>query len=559
MNPLFKRLLEKHTPKVNPYVMDGLACLYMQKTEAYIDAVFKSVNRSFPKGLEYVGFQRCTPQEEYEETTRPYNNKRMYNLARSDLYLVKYFFRYNGEDLPPRYISLPYVNDGGIIHLGGAMFHITPVLSDKVISPGLDNVFVRLLRDKVTFKRCSHSYVIGGLRETVQVVWSMIYRKNKDGKKVPITTKANTCMVHYLLAKYGFSEMFQKYCGFVPVVGEDEINADSYPDSDWVICQSDRIKPKTYIQTHYEASRIRLAIPVHKWDSFVKSMVGGFFYTVDHFPNEIKPKEMDNTAVWMILLGHITFSGVYGYNTLYSKIDEHFASLNEYVDTIKVEELAEAGYRVENFYDLLALVIRHFNDWVVTSGQHAVSVYGKTLEVLYYVLFDITSGIFKANFMLNKQATKKVLTPKDITETFNKRLRTGAIHSLRSGKIVAANVSYSGDHKYPKITSILSEQETLPDGTRGRKNRKSITERDRIHTSMLEAGCMLFLPKSNPSPMARINPFIRFNLNNGVVESNPEFREVLERTDRTLKGHINPAASLFIDEGTDEDITDVED
>lgn len=559
MQPLFKRMVEKYTPKANPHVMNGLACLYMPKAEQYIDTVFRSVNRSFPKGLEYVGCQRCTPQEEYDEITRPRNNKRMFNLARSDLYLMKYFFKYNGEDLPPRYISLPYVNDGGIIHLGGATFHITPVLSDKVISPGLDNVFVRLLRDKVTFKRCPHSYIIGGVRETVQVVWSAIYRKSKDGKKVPITTKANTCMVHYLLAKYGFSEMFRKYCGFVPVVGEEDINQDSYPPECWVICESDKIRPKTFIQNMYEPTRIRIAIPTDKWDTFVKSMVAGFFYTVDHFPLDIKAKDVDNIPTWMILLGHITFSGVYGYNTLYSKIDEHFASLNEYVDTIKVEELAEAGYKVENFYDLLALVIRNFNDWVVSTGQHSVSVYGKTLEVLYYVLFDITSGIFKANFMLNKQATKKTLTAKDITETFNKRLRTGAIHHLRSGKIVASNVSYSGDHKYPKITSVLSEQETLPGGSRGRKSRKVVTERDRIHVSMLEAGCMLFLPKSNPSPMARVNPFIKLNLANGVIEHNPEFTEILEKTDRTLKGHVNASANLFIDDDSAGSAADIED
>lgn len=557
MQPLFKRMLDKWTPKANPAVMNGLACIYVSKAEQYIDAVFKSVNRSFPEGLEYVGFERCTPQEEYLETTRPKNNKRTFNLARSDLFLVKYFFKFHGEPLPPRYIFLPYVTDGGIIHLGGALFHITPVLSDKVISPGLDNVFVRLLRDKVIFRRCQHSYVISGIRETIQVVWSAIYRKSKDGKKVPLTTKANTCMVHYLMAKYGFSATFKQYCGFVPVVGEEDINPDSYPPEYWVICESDKNKPKTFVGAFYEPTKIRLAIPVDKWNTFVKSMVGGFFYTVDHFPAHVPAKEVDNIPTWMILLGHITFSGLYGYNTLYSKIEEHFTSLDEYVDTIKIEELAEAGYKVENFYDLLALVVRNFDEWVVHSGQHSIPVYGKTLEVLYYVLFDVTAGIFRANFMLNKLATKKTLTMKDVVETFNKRLKTGAIHGLRGGKIVASNVSYSGDHKYPKITSVLSEQETLPGGSRGRKKRKVVTERDRIHVSMLEAGSLLFLPKSNPSPMSRCNPFIKVNLANGVIESTPEFQEVLEKTDKLLKGHAHVVPSVFFDDDEPVDVSDL--
>ena len=68
---------------------------------------------------------------------------------------------------------------------------------------------------------------------------------------------------------------------------------------------------------------------------------------------------------------------------------------------------------------------------------------------------------------------------------------------------------------------------------------------------------MLFLPKSNPTPMARVNPFIRLNLNTGAIERNPEFQEVLDKTDRLLKGHYNASANLTIDVD-DDTISDVD-
>lgn len=534
MNRLFARLLEENTPTVNPSVMEGLACLYMKRAEAYIDNVFRSASRSFPTGLVYLGYERCTPHEEFEEITRVKNNRRIFDLAKSDLYLIKYKFAFEGIPLPDRYIYLPYVGDGGIFSLGGAMFHITPVLSDKVISPGYDSVFVRLLRDKIIFKRCYHTVEINGVRETVHVIWSQIYRKQRDNRRVPITTKAMTTVAHYLFAKFGFTETFRQYAGFVPVIGEEEINTTNYPPEDWIICNSSDAKPKTYIGDFYQSSKIRLAIPKDKWTPITKALVVGFFYVVDHFPTRFKPGYVDNTYIWIVLLGHILFSGLYGENKLYTNIQEHFTSLDDYVDTIVAEKLKENNYHVETFYDLLALILGNWNTLVLDNENTTLSMYGKSLEVLYYVLYDITAGIFKMNFRLSKQASKKTLTPKDVIEAFNKNMKMGAVFGLSSGKIITESVSYSGDHKYPKITSKITEQESLPGATRGRSRRLVVGEEQHIDISMVEAGSVLFLSKSNPTPTQRVNPFVVLDLATGTIVPNPKFEELRNATQAKL-------------------------
>lgn len=529
------RLMSTHTPPLNRQVMEGLAMTYMPKAEEYIDQVFRSANRSFPQGLCYVGYERCTPEEEFAEITKVKNNKRIFDLAKSDLYLVKYKFTFNGEAIPDRYIYLPYVNDAGIFSLGGAMFHVTPVLSDKVISPGIDSIFVRLLRDKIIFKRVGYNINVDGVNTATHVVWSQLYRKQRDNKKVPATTNAVTCVAHYLFAKYGFEETFRRYAGFVPEVGEAEITTDHYPEKDWIICASTKTRPKTYKLDFYEGTEIRLAIPRSKWNNNVKALVTGFYYVVDNFPNRFKPGYLNSTSLWMILMGHIVFSGLFGENKLYQSIQEHFVSLDDYVDSIVVEKLKENNHHIENFYDLLMLIMGNFSSLALDSEHSTLSMYGKSLEVLYYVLYDITSGIFKVNFRLSKLASKKPLTMKDVVETFNKNMKMGAVFGLSSGKIITESVSYSGDHKYPKITAKITEQESLPGATRGRTKRLVMGEDKHVDISMVEAGSILFLSKSNPTPTNHVNPYVCLDLATGTILPNPKFADIREKTQNLFK------------------------
>lgn len=548
MNRLLSILIDKNTPKVNPYVMRGLACYAMQNAEEYIDRVFRSASKSFPEGLEYLGYERCTPEEEYMEHTKVKNNKRTYDLARSDFYLVKYKFAFKGEAIPNRYVYLPYVNEGGTLCIGGPMFHITPVLSDKVISPGSDNIFVRLLRDKIIFKRCYHSLIIDNVRETTHVIWSQIYRKSKDNKKVPNTTKAYTCLVHYLFAKYGFNDTFLKYAGFKPVIGEGEITTDNYPADKWIICESCQVKPKTFMGEFYEPTKIRLAIPRELWSPITKALVTGFFYIVDHFPSRFRPGYVDNQTLWKILLGHIIFSGLYGENKLFTQINEHFTSLDSYVDSIVIDKLRENNYHIENFYDLLSLILAQFNNLVLNNESSNLSMYGKSLEVLYYVLYPITSGIFQINFLLSKAASKKPLIMKDVVETFNKNMKMGAIFRLSSSSVIAESVSYSGDHLYPKLTSKITEQESRPGGTKGKSKRTVVGEDQHIDISMVEAGSILFLSKSNPTPTNHINPFVNLDLVTGTVMPNPKFEAIRAKTQKLLSHHIEPSSRNNIED-----------
>lgn len=526
-------LMRRETYPTNEAICNGLAVQHIPLVEKYIDNVMRSAAKGFPAGLEYMGCERCTPYEEFNEATRTRNGRKTVDVARSDIYLMKYYFKYKGVELKPKFMYMPFVSEAGTITLGGSRYVISPVLSDKVISPTLTNVFVRLLRDKLTFERMPHNVEFNGVRETIQVVWSLIYHRPANLKKLRRTVTANCCLMHYLLCKYGFTETFKRFGNCTPIVGELEINETNYPPSHWVICQSTQIKPKGFGKSFYQPTNIRLAIRKEELTPMVKSMIAGFFYTVDHFPSRMIPAYVDSTRTWIILLGHIIFSGSIGEGVLFDDISKHFRSLDEYIDSLVGVKLKEIGYECTDVYHLFAIVIDNFNEWLLGATEKVSSMYGKELSILYNVLYEITSAIFNLNFKL-KAASKKELTEKEIVSTINNVLKPGLIFSLTRQHVNMSTVSYSGDNKFFKITSILVPQSSNNRMT-AKKTRASISDPSkRIHVSVAEIGGYMNLPKSDPTGHGRINPHAHID-KHGAVLQDPEKLNLLTNVSNMIR------------------------
>lgn len=533
MDRLLSELIKSDTPQINPSIANGLATEHMKYVEDYIHMVWKAVSRDFPPGLEYVGCERCTPIEEYQFYTGKKNNKRTSDIARSDIYLVKYLFKFKGVMLQPRFISLPFVSDAGFITMGGSRFAISPVLSDKVISLGSFSVFVRLLRDKLTFERIPHNLTIDGRRELVNVVWSLFYHKlvNNDNAKHNIRAKCS--LMHYLLCKYGFSYTFNHYGNCNPVVGSEEINTTNYPPNEWVIVESSTIKPRGNYDEYYRASQLKLAIRKNEFTPMVKQMVAGFYYIVDHFPSRITKSYLDNTNLWKVLMGLIVFPGNIGEGKLLQDISDHFDSLDEYIDAIVAGKLKDIGYHCENLYDLIAIVINSFSDWLLKAKDSINSMYDKELSTLYFVLMPITSQIFKLHFKLKKAASKRELRESDILSNMANIIKPGIIFGITSQHNGVSTVSYSGDNKFFEITSMITPQKTSGKGAQNDRTAINDPAR-RLHPSVAEVGAYLSFTKSDPSGRSQVNPHVRLD-EKGTIIRDPAKMALLDSVQDIIK------------------------
>lgn len=546
--------------------MEGLAVSSLEHIEEYLDAQIRSVCQGLPSCLKYIGYERCTTQEEYEEITRVRGNRRTFDLANSSVFLVKFYFIFTdqmGKEHPlTKYINLLYVTDAGILSISGSKYHIVPVISDKVFTPSSESVFVRLTQDRNNMYRMYNTIVMNGHRETRYVIWAIIYRSPEARKTGSTAKRPRTLLTHYLFGKYGFTGAFQRYTGTVPIYGYDnDITPEKYPEKDWIICQTSyggQRRPVTCFDKFYAPSTIRLAVKRSDWSATMESLVFGFFYVVDHFPERFEPKRqfhdvidadgvvtreevirteeerrralisyLDDKALWVILIGVIIFGQHRGENALYKDISEHFESLDAYLDVVAQQKLVEKGVSLENYYDLLNYISVNFNKMIQEGAEVGLNVYGKNLEVLSYVLYDILYGFTTMKFALNKTANRRQLSHKDITSSFQNHAKPGEIFKIHSGKIITKAVSYSGDHMYPGITAVVAEQENRAGAARGQSNRTVVGPQHRIDLSMVTVGSVLNLPKSNPTPVARINPWVTLDERTGTLIENPKFTKLI--------------------------------
>ena len=555
MKRQFAEMLERNTPKPNSVIMEGLATRVIPYAEQYLNENFKDIAKNFPEGLEYLGSERCSPEEEYAEVTRSRSNKFTFDLARSSIYLVKYLFRYMGENLPPKYLYLPYVEDGGVMFNKGSMYHISPMLTDYAIAPDRTKIFVRLMKVKLNFESQYHIYVVDGETTQVKVIYGNIYNKSKADKSASCSN-AKTCNMHYLLAKYGFKGMFEKYLGFVPVIGKDEINHQNYPDNEWVICESTRIKPSELKGKFYIPTNIKLAIPRKEWNDNVSTIIGSFFYIVDYFPDQIEPDWVDSANTWIFLLGNIIFGSDYGKGRLYELIQKHLKSLDQYLDDSAKVNISKLGYNVKDFYDLLFVILKNFNVLLLDSVEKGNDLYNRNFEILYYLTHYLIKNFTKMNYELDKRLSKKKGKPlekKNVNKILSKWFKMKCILSINYDNKIVNGINYSGDNKYPKITAVCGVQQSSDNGGpgRGKSTRNVVDNSKHLHVSSIEIGSLLALSKSNPAPAFRTNMFVNVSVPDGKIIRNEKYKELLDEVQEDLKRRTNTADGI--------DVIDVDD
>lgn len=518
MNELMLARVKRDTPELNPDIANGLVSKFNVDVPAYIDRVWRTVAKDFPAGLQYDGYEKCTPYQEYSYiTSKTTAVRKIVETARNDIYLVKYNFSYKGVKLPPRPVYLPIIGEAGSIVLSGSTFFIAPILADIVLSFEQTGVFVRLLRAKFPLNRVTHSVVVDGRVLPQSVVHASLYNHSAKNKPTDKVNKAHSCIMHYLLAKYGFSETFRRFTGTIPAVSDQPFSTAEYPQEDWVIVHSFGHRPASVnAKPMYVPSTIHVAVKRSEYTSTVQTMLASFFYIVDHFPTRIKAGQIDEDWHWKVTLGQLIFGATPSYGKLESDVKEHMDSLQEYVDEIVKARFKLRGMNVGDIYELFAQAMANYNDWILAAKTKSNSLYDKELSVLLDVFMPLTSQIMNVYFKL-KSASRKTLTEKEIDNIFRRVLKARTIFSLNNRHAGVSSLGYSGDNKCMKITSVV-----VPQRNASKTNNKTTNLNDpsrRLHVSFAEVGGYLHLSDSNIAGDGRVNPHLKLTEKNLIVRS----------------------------------------
>jgi hypothetical protein len=563
MDPSLRSFVIDDFPPLNMKVAEGFAVSEIPKSERFIKMLFESIVDTFPPGLRFVDAQRCTPMEEYREATKRHNQKSsknsqrsQFDIAKSNVYMMKYLFEYTPPgsqvtiQLKPRYLYLPWVDDGGFIKISDSLYTISPVAADRVISVMRKTIFVRLIKSRFNINRISQHFKVDNVDTFAHVVWSKIHQKKvvRD-KNDPDSVVAESTLGHYLFCKYGVLEAFRQFAGTNVVVGDAEhITEEKYPPDQWHIARTSRNElnghPNGRRAETYRPTRLRIAIPRGQDTPMVHNLIGAFFYLADRFPDRLaylqeyvvrqdEQKLAHERRMWTLILGHLVAPGSPEGKVL-KEMDSHMRSLDEYIDPIVKEQLKNIGYQVDNVYQLFARLIQDFDPLLLANRSKLSSMYDKELNVLQFVLFEISKNIMELGFHMLKLCEESNLSPEKLNSAFGNKIRTGAIfHIYKSSGAVSAN-SYPGDNKVFKITTLLVPQQHTNKGGRKKGGLQLSDPINQLHISVVEVGGYANLPKSQPSGHFRINPFVGLTLDN-VIRRHAELVDVYDDAQRKIE------------------------
>jgi len=564
VNNLLASVLEENVPKFNDKVVNGFATTEIPKAVEYIDNIIKNSMRTATSKLVYLGWRPLTPKEEFDSITNDKNVKVQYDISTSDLFKIALLFEYNGKPIPNRYLYIPYVSDGGIIKMSGTKFQMTPILSDMVISPGVDQVFTKLICGKIIFRRIIRNIKVNNEFKGGQIVYSSIH--NSSNKNVG--NNANVMIppiAIYLMAKLGFKEAFKKYTNVDVVITTN--NVDHLRDK-YDVYESTGHKPRAIRDNGYTGHNVKLLVPKGSITVLIENIITGIIYLFDIFP--MNSEELVNTInnnlvdqeiyYWKLLLGKLIFKDTYSIDRTYSDMVEHFKTLDSYIDPITKRDLAETGHIVEDFYDFLAIILTNYSDWLLNSKQYNNNVFNRYININYYILFNIIMGINKTiTYVTNKSIGDNNLSENELLYTFNKQLSAKLIFDIVRSKAVNISlltIDYPGDNKYPKITSVLELQERA-NGVHKSKH-SAFPESIRTITGPdLFLGSILYLPKKSPTPKCRINPFVKIDPVTSRIKPEGDILNKITILDTLLSGK-EVENKLILDQEFDVDITNVD-
>lgn len=549
MDNFWMEHVKQTTPRMNPDIANGLAVKMMPKALEHLDAVTRSVAKDFIPGLRYIGFELCTPEEELRKVNPKKNDKYVIETAKSSLYLTKLKLAYTDpkavdvrtgklanveEELDPCYIYVPYVGPAGRMYLSGAQYFLSPILADVVLSFEKDCIFLNLLRAKFGIRDIRHIVLKNGIHEEHKILWSNIYHVDDSEIIDKIETRPESTLVNYLFCYKGLYNTFKDYAGCTPIIGTKDINEDNYPQSDYVIYESAKQKlkgSKYQIFTPY-----KVAIKKSELNTSVEGFVAALFYLLDHFPDEFRQIEwLNDSRKWRLILGRIIFGKSRNAGTILEAIDDHFKSLDQYLDTIVKYKLESINIFVDNIYDFFAHAVHNYKEWSFKSKENLNSIYEKELSVLHYTLSEIVNSINTFYFKLKstyKTSDKRPLTKEDINKIVRSVIKPKRIFAIKDSPSGLSNMAYPGDNMFMKITSNVIPQKSL-----SKTGNDEIDIGDPVnflHESFMAIGSHLNLPKSSPIGYRTLSPYTMLDKDNKFI-IDPEEKKYLDNVHEIIR------------------------
>lgn len=517
-------LVSEQRPRMNPDICNGLSTAHIKNIEGYINDVWRSAEESFPPQLKYLGFLRCTPYEEYRELVRPSKPRRSFELAESDVYMVKYMTSFNGTEMRPRFIMLPFVRDGGIIFIKGTQYKVSPVIGGRAFNIERGRVFMGTPRARLIFAKMPVSFIMNEKVCHADVVYSPLYNLQPESR-----SKLYSTLVHYMLAEYGLVGMMRKYFNTEVIVGGPELD-NLLMEGEHYVFRSRQLPPSGRGRAAFVPCDIRIAIKAADYKPILNSILGAVMYVIDNCPESITYDDTKDSDLWLRLLSRFIFKTADSERKMYDEMCSHLASIRHYMDPITKKVLRKEGIPCNDIFDLLHYLNLNFHDMVI---HHDVgSMYNMELTTTKHLGYNIVHNIFMMMFDIMKLQGDRV-TFENVTSSMDKILRRDKVLTVSKHGELSADGIATDCKPYAATCNLISQTRASAAGRSQKHNNAMADPSLLLHASQVEVGSYQMMSKAEPSGRAKANPFMHFSErsyitpNLGMVDYMADFKELL--------------------------------
>jgi len=545
MNPLIKKYYDQQI-KVNKDIVDGWATKELRGAPEFIDRVLKGSMQSANPRFKYLGIEELSDIEEYYTKIG-----KIVDVNITDTTMYKLNFEFDGQPLGNTYTALPFVRQAGIFHKSGTKYSIVPVLTDDIITPGRNNVFVKLLGIKQFFYSIKRNLIKNNKDIFTTIIYSNSLSTSVDLEETKTIGKIIAPAIYFVLSKYGLRETFKKFCGVKndkDVLLLKEKDDLSKYTSKYNIYRSIKRLPKE-VREKYDIDHDILILVNKKYDSeLIDNLISGIFYGFDIFSYQAKLifDDFNNNDLkyeiknWIILTGKLAYRDRYSVQKSYELITDRHNQIKSYLDIISKERLENTGIMLESFYELITYLIVEYDNFVLRHNELRNNNFNRHIEVNYYILFNFIYGINRMIHDINNACEKKNPNINNITKIINSKLNTKTIFGITKGgktNIALAPVDSTTDSMFTKITGLMELQERAVGVYRDPNSSFPYNVRS-IDASDFYIGTILNLKKNAPTAKLAVNPFAEFDHMTGKSIVHKEHRVILDVLDMMLSGKM---------------------
>lgn len=539
IDPQLLEGLKEYIPPLHDRIAAGYAKTQLDTVDQDLHEVLLSARGGFPEGLVYEGCERTSPQDTFRFLTTPRSTsvtRTQFDLSKTDVFLTKFKFSFEGRPVKDQYLFLPFVNDCSQMHVRDSLFYIKPVVADALMSVEGDYIFINVTSTRGNVYKKRHSILINGIGSINNIIHAMIHHElsklHRSFKNKAVKLRILS-VAHYLFAKYGVEETFRRFEDADVVIGADDITEKNYPRDAWTIFESTGQKPDGHPDKFYQSHSIRIAVPVSKVTPHVVSMMTALFFVLDNYPVNLTISDVKDPKWWLKTMGVIIFGTEMSEIDCYEKAKEHFQSMDGYFDSIAREEAISRQIFVSDMYQFIHYISQNFSRLIEQESRKGANcMYGKRLTVSRYILAEIYANIFRAiNFSKKRSGS---LTHADIEKMLGRAFRLRQVFEINSGLQYVTTIQSPSDCRMFKITcSVIPQQKTQPKSNDVSKAALRDPKR-LLDISHVEVGAITHLPKSHPIGDAIVSPFAK-TTSNGTLLPNPIFKDLIARTEHLIQ------------------------